>query len=105
MDYNVYEDEGPAKVTLQLHKPALERITVRVDASPNTATGKFHNIYADNHYYLVRTLSNGYNLLLFINFNTVKFRTFNYSNGNLALFFVLENYFIIIGKKNSSVIN
>ena len=45
--YTVYEDLGPVLVTLQLHKPALEEITIQVH--PN-ATGEFRS------YYLARTL-------------------------------------------------
>ena len=87
VNYLVYEDEGPVDVTLQLHKPAFERITVRVTATSISATGKFCTIYADTHYHLVRTLSNAYNLLHFIN---VKFGTFNLVmiDINLALSFI-----------------
>ena len=51
-NYIVHEDLGPLLVTLQLHKPALEEITIQVHPIPITATGEFIS------YYLARTLLN-----------------------------------------------
>ena len=49
-NYTVDEDLGPVNVTLQLHKPALEEITIHIHPIPLSATGEFIS------YYLARTL-------------------------------------------------
>ena len=51
-NYTVHEDLGPLLVILQLHKPALEEITIQVHPTPLNATGEFIS------YYLARTLLN-----------------------------------------------
>ena len=43
--YTVYEDLGPVLVTLQLHKPALEEITIQVHPIPLSATGEIISYY------------------------------------------------------------